>query len=548
MGGERVRLEVIGPFRLLSAGGRDCAPKGRKACALLAFLALSPGFRCSRQAVQNILWGSRGREQAAGSLRQCLVEIRRALGPEAALLVSDNTMVALDADHFECNLHTAGSGPASLRTTAEHLLDGLDIREKAFSNWIRDKRREWAETHGAPAGPPAEAPSAMPAAQPEGRRDNLVILTGTNPGDNLTLADCMLDAVARTISELSGAQVIDSRAHPSQSGFPVQDKGQMLELCAMPNANGAAARLVLREAHSSQLVWSTLVEPQSDRGIGDPECVRGINQTALAATDRLLHPAQADSMNLVPQALCLKGIRHLFRLGHANFLMADAYFKSAFEREPRGIYLAWRGYLRTFLLVERRPSCRKTISEEAYSFMRQALEIDPLNSYVHALGAHVHSIIGRSYVAAYESAERSIEINPANPIGWATLGIAKCYLGQSRDGYQNTLHARGISGSAPFRYQLDTLSCIAGSMAGKLEQAIHFAEASLALAPEFVAPLRYLSALYIHSGQDERANDAFQRLRAVEPDFSYEKLRESDYPAAGLRTTGILDHLPMRNP
>ena len=60
--------------------------------------------------------------------------------------------------------------------------------------------------------------------------------------------------------------------------------------------------------------------------------------------------------------------------------------------------------------------------------------------------------------------------------------------------------------------------------------------------------LRYLSALYVHSGKEERAHDAFHRLRVIEPDFSYEKLRESDYPAAGLRTTDILDRLPMQCP
>jgi hypothetical protein len=80
----------------------------------------------------------------------------------------------------------------------------------------------------------------------------------------------------------------------------------------------------------------------------------------------------------------------------------------------------------------------------------------------------------------------SIQLNPANPIGWACLGIAKGHLGKPAEGMQHTVVARQIAGSARYRYQLDTLSCTASTMAGDFTRAVRMAEASHALAPSFV--------------------------------------------------------------
>jgi hypothetical protein len=83
-------------------------------------------------------------------------------------------------------------------------------------------------------------------------------------------------------------------------------------------------------------------------------------------------------------------------------------------------------------------------------------------------------------------------------------------------------------------------------MAGELSDAIHLAEASHALAPTFAPPLRYLSALYVHAGSHDLSMDMVRKLQAREPDFTYERLRDKEYPAAGLHRTPIIDSLPRR--
>jgi hypothetical protein len=172
--------------------------------------------------------------------------------------------------------------------------------------------------------------------------------------------------------------------------------------------------------------------------------------------------------------------------------------------------------------------------------------IEPLNSYVASFSAHVHTIVRRSHVAACEMAQQSIQLNRGNALGWACLGIAECHLGRARAGFKHTLRARELAGASPFRFQIDGLSCIAGCVAGDLDQAIWCGGASHSLAPRFAPPLRHLAALYLSRGEQERSWEMVQKLQALEPDFSYEMLREKSYPSASLQRSGLLKLMPSR--
>src|SRR5713101_9378615 len=79
-GRPELRIALIGAFRVLAPDGEDLTPRGRKARALLAILALTPTRRRSRPALQDKLWSDRGPAQGAASLRQTLTEIRQAFG------------------------------------------------------------------------------------------------------------------------------------------------------------------------------------------------------------------------------------------------------------------------------------------------------------------------------------------------------------------------------------------------------------------------------------------------------------------------------------
>ena len=76
-------IHVLGPLVIKSDDCRlDKLPK--KARALLAFLAAQNGEAVSRERLADLLWPYQGTEQGRHSLRNCLLELRKALGRGAA--------------------------------------------------------------------------------------------------------------------------------------------------------------------------------------------------------------------------------------------------------------------------------------------------------------------------------------------------------------------------------------------------------------------------------------------------------------------------------
>ena len=119
-------LFLLGQFRLELAGGGVIEIRGRKARALLCFLAMSPNGQADRTVVAEKLW-SEARDPK-GSLRQAVREIRLAIGDRCpGLLSSDRLHLALN---FEL-----------VTVDARFLLDaiaaGPDHAEEALS-WIRE--------------------------------------------------------------------------------------------------------------------------------------------------------------------------------------------------------------------------------------------------------------------------------------------------------------------------------------------------------------------------------------------------------------------------
>jgi DNA-binding SARP family transcriptional activator/TolB-like protein len=91
-------IGVLGPLTIEI----DCEPLGktpRKARALLAYLAAQGGRAVSRERLADLLWPYQGTDQARHSLRNCLLELRKALGA-----VADDHLVT---DFSTCRVHAA---------------------------------------------------------------------------------------------------------------------------------------------------------------------------------------------------------------------------------------------------------------------------------------------------------------------------------------------------------------------------------------------------------------------------------------------------------
>jgi DNA-binding SARP family transcriptional activator/TolB-like protein/Tfp pilus assembly protein PilF len=152
MDGVKISLRVLGGFSVVIEGtSGELRISSRKACALLAYLAMLPDQRASREHLASFFWGDRIDELARQSLRQCLSSLRGDLAavPTEILIVDPNTIglqsknVAVDAVEF---LTLADSSEVSDLDRAAGLYRGKFLAEfdldEPFDAWVRKTRNE----------------------------------------------------------------------------------------------------------------------------------------------------------------------------------------------------------------------------------------------------------------------------------------------------------------------------------------------------------------------------------------------------------------------
>ena len=153
---ERVTLTLLGGFGARSGAGGAIVLPSRKARALLAYLGLRVGLACPREALTALLWGDVPGDQARHSLRQALLDLRRALpnGKLPILLVEGDSLVLnprrvdVDVATFEqlARRQTRKALEQAAALYTGDLLAGLTLRESAFEDWLRAERDRLRET------------------------------------------------------------------------------------------------------------------------------------------------------------------------------------------------------------------------------------------------------------------------------------------------------------------------------------------------------------------------------------------------------------------
>ena len=151
---EQVLIHLQDGFYVETAAQKPILLKNRKACAVLAYLALTPTGSETRERLAGLLWSDRSEEQARASLRQCVKQLKEAL--EAAcpgLLCADRQSLRLVKDRVDVDLAVisqriesreldASFGGETLRP--DQILYGFEALDEAFTAWLHVVREQWA--------------------------------------------------------------------------------------------------------------------------------------------------------------------------------------------------------------------------------------------------------------------------------------------------------------------------------------------------------------------------------------------------------------------
>jgi DNA-binding SARP family transcriptional activator/TolB-like protein len=131
--------------------GREIVLRNRKACAMIAYLALTERGEEQRERIAGLFWSESPEANARATLRQAVHEARETmLAAGCGALLSERTTIGLQPGSFTVDVETAlrsltaGEVPEPLLRqpqAAESLLAGFEDLDPAFHGWLTARRQ-----------------------------------------------------------------------------------------------------------------------------------------------------------------------------------------------------------------------------------------------------------------------------------------------------------------------------------------------------------------------------------------------------------------------
>ncbi|MEM1340876.1 MAG: tetratricopeptide repeat protein [Pseudomonadota bacterium] len=551
-----MRLQLVGTVRLLDQRGDDCTPRSAKARAVLAMLTSVPERRRSRRWLESRLWSDRGADQAAGSLRQALMQIRRALGEDADRLCADREAVWVDGIEPD----SAADREASAQ--GREYLEGVDIPDPAFEDWLRQERAirapsraqvqaadlaalEASAQNGHAGGAGAVAATAVTPAHGQNSPAilplilNPVAAVGTAPG---FVSHALADAIGGLVAEFAEIDIYSAGAGVTEITVP--DRGFTVTVDCLPGDGHQFLRVSLSDSRSGKVYWSrsaSLAGSAVDN-LEAPEFAQLAFQTADAAFGAAAStPRRSDAATWADSQMALAA-RAMFTFDGARVAQANEILAGVIDQAPNARAYAWRAQLCQIAAVERVDADWHRLSAEADEFARKALEFHEPNPLVLALSSQIRVMLDGDPEAGYALAQDALNASPHNAFAYAAICGAHLRAGSAEAALAAARKGADIAGRSSFQPWWQALAGLAAMALGRHEDAARHYQAAYARAPGFRAPMRHLYVLHRAGGRPDQAARVLAALRRLEPDFSLRRIIEDPtYPAATLRRSGLID-------
>ncbi|NLS00498.1 hypothetical protein HGP17_27025 [Rhizobium sp. P38BS-XIX] len=531
-----IRLSAYGRFRIVDEVGNDLTPRGMKARAVLALLALAPGHCRPRVWIQDKLWSERDPKQGSESLRQALSEIRRSLGPQADLLIADREVIALKSGEFRFIRDEQQQIEPDV-SDAELFAD-LNVPDQEFEQWIRDRRAEFART-----SPPVPASSLQTPGlhAPIGAPAIFFFVSNHDVRGVETIVAPLVSLMATSLLDLADFQIFrfdDDRT----AVLPTARDGVIVTVATGWTPETAQLHLAISDAQDRRILWS-----RSFRVVADvfSDGQESLARPAAEAVDAILATLRNRNGGLTASncaALLVNRARQsIFRFDKPSLRQADRYLKQAYQYEARPQILAWRAFLRNIANFQHRTAGFLAEQIDIETLAEAALREAPGSAISLGVRAHLEYLSGGSKRSSLNLARRAVDADPLNAINHAMLSNTELVLGNLVDSRISSQKALNLSGSAEHRSFVEFFCCMSAAAMGDYEDAIDHAEAALMLRSSFIAPLRYLTALYKHADRGPALQRTIALLKISEPDFRLERLLDNNYPVTTLRRMPLID-------
>lgn len=569
---ETIRIFCLGPFTAFAGNNTKLSIQTQKSKAVLALLAFAARGSRSRAWLRDKLWSDRGEKQGSASLRQSLLEIRKALGPENSYVFSaDKHTVTLDLDRVRVDVLAYRKDPALLgevieagNSTSLELLEGIDIGDPEFEEWLTTERSIWADTvelaksqlavrrggagFVARASRPDDAVTVRAAARrtsaqtyaPVLLTPEIVVLPapvfryglGMLPNicagaDNAaaSVADLIAEAIAKSLLELQPIDIYDYRDMAGHNfGLSSADGPDWLMRVRIAQIGTAWTLTILVYLTSSmKLVWSNTTYTE---GSGDHQLALAVESSFIAqCADRLAQAlfsqrGQHLSSQRPGARASYAALNLIFRNDVDCLDAAEKLLEASQERDPQATYLGLLAYISCMRVGENLGDFDDRRRRATQHYARQAMDADPYNSLSLSCIGHVHGYVMREFETAGEHLGRAIELNPHQAFAWDHYALLNLYTGRLDKALEASKRAVFLGSYSPLRYSFETTLAMVSTLLGDHQTAIRYAERALSRQPGFKAAKRYLIAAYGMAGEREHSQMLIGDLTASDPNFS----------------------------
>ncbi len=535
-----VSIRLLGAIEVTGPEQENLTPAGPKIAALLSLVAVANGEVCTREWLQKKLWSDRGVKQAQDSLRHAIKTLKNSLGRYEQVLVVTRKGLSLDRSATYIDLYDKQLLQKS--RTPGVFLDRLKIQDKAFNQWLQEKRSEFVSDNSSAL--------ALSAVKP---------VTGINVGilplvvlntklDAQVVGNALISKLGMSLSNLGFINIYDysgqTSVHSSDESVIEQD-AMLLVRCAYLKGSYVLT-LSVSCVSSNKVLWGTVnTVPATD------EYIEIIPNLVIRFSDQIANTLSnpsvfGDSTRHSAAKLVVSAIDKMFSSSASSLDEAEVALCKAIELEGKGVYYAWYAYLMAFRFEDLKDLYKGEYKAKTHYLLNKAVAEDENNPLTLSLVAHVYSFVFRDFYKAEALLDRALVIDPHSILALDGYAMLNFYRGNLEKARALALQVFQKSMFNPYRFCFATSLCMIDTVMGNYTTAAEYGEQAIAIhrpnqTQIFAPTLRYLSAAHESIGNRERAAEIFVVLKKQDPKFEVRSLLQEDFPVPNRNAASILN-------